>query len=76
MILLIDTLASRYHCLPSEIVARGDSLDVYIVTEALEIRSYHDRRADALNSGQMPPTKNYTQEQLQEIVKRSKQHGS
>jgi len=75
--LLIDTLANRYHCLPSEIVARGDTLDVYIITKALEIRAYHDQKAEAKASGKvLPMRKQYTQEELKAIVERSKQHGS
>jgi len=75
--LLIDTLANRYHCLPSEIVARGDTLDVYIITEALKIRAYYDKLADAKASGKvLPMKKKYTQEELKAIVERSKQHGS
>ena len=75
--MLLDTLANRYHCLPSEIIAKGDTFDVYIITKALEIRDYHDKLADAKASGKpLPLKKNFTQEELQAIVKRSKEHGS
>jgi len=75
--LLIDSLANRYSCLPSEIVRKGDTFDVYVLMQALTIRSYHDRKADAMQTGTTPPLKkNYSQDELQDIVNRSKQNVS
>jgi len=43
-ILMLDTMANRYHLLPTEIVDRGSSLDAYVLTNALDY--YRRQRED------------------------------
>jgi len=40
-IVMIDSLCSRYHCLPSEALARGNTLDLYFLTNAV---GFHNRK--------------------------------
>lgn len=39
MILTLDTIGERYGMLPSEVLSRGSTLDIYVMDVAL---SYHD----------------------------------
>jgi hypothetical protein len=41
MVLLLDKMSERYHCLPSQAVREADTLDVFVLTRALE---YYDRK--------------------------------
>lgn len=67
---MVDALASRYHLLPSEVLARADSVDVYVMDAALSYRKYLEE--DELHKqGKGPkPVPVVPQEKLQEILNR------
>jgi hypothetical protein len=66
-ILQVDGLGRRYGLLPSEIIRRADTFDLYIMDAALSFENYHHKKA--ANNGK-EPIPNYTQEQLLKILKK------
>ena len=69
-ILQIDALGKRYGLLPSEVLTRADTFDLYILDAALTFEKYHHDKA--MNKGQSPPGE-YTVEELQEIMAKARQ---
>ena len=65
----IDTLGKRYGLLPSEVLKRGDTFDLYIMDAALSFEQYHHKKA--MNNGREPITDYITQEQLVKIAQRA-----
>jgi hypothetical protein len=63
-ILQIDGLGKRYGMLPSEVLSRGNTFDLYIMDCALTFEQYHHKKA--MNNGK-DPIPDYTQEQLLDI---------
>lgn len=63
-ILLIDTVATRYHCLPSMILREGDTFDVFISNAALEIHQYHQQCMEAEREGKAKPHKQLSQQEM------------
>lgn len=69
--MLIDTLAERYGMLPSEVITRATTFDVFVADTAIGYRNLLQDRA--MNPNKVPEL---TQEQLMEIKYGSKtQHG-
>ena len=68
-ILQIDGLGKRYGLLPSEVLRRADTFDLYILDAALSFENYHHKKAN--NNGK-EPVPNYTQEQLLKILRKEK----
>ena len=63
---MLDTMAQRYGCLPSSILARGDTLDINIMTRAI---SWHNERHARSERGQaMPSNFGYDTKQLQSML--------
>jgi len=66
---MLDTIASRYHCLPSEVVARADTFDIFIVNTALDLhakaREQEEKRAGRKGP---PPTPTLTKEQMEAML--------
>ena len=67
-ILQIDGLGKRYGLLPSEVIKRGDTFDLYIMDCALSFENYHHKKANSKNSVPDIP-----QDQLLAIVNKRKQ---
>lgn len=65
-LLSIDNIASRYGCLPSEVVARGSTFDLKVL--ALSIRREEYLHAKASGN-------DYTQDELHDMVNKAKEHG-
>lgn len=63
-ILQIDSLGKRYGKLPSEIIKKADTFDLYIMDAAMSFEQYHQKKA--MNKGK-PVAPEYNQEQLQNI---------
>jgi hypothetical protein len=68
-ILQVDGLGKRYGLLPSEVLKRGDTFDLYIMDCALTFEDYHHKKA--MNKGK-EPTPQYTPDQLLTIFKTGK----
>lgn len=65
----IDTLGKRYGLLPSEVLKRSDTFDLYIMDAALSFEQYHHKKA--MNNGKEPIQDYITQEQLVQIAQRA-----
>jgi hypothetical protein len=68
-IMQIDTLGKRYGLLPSEVLKRSDTFDLYIMDAALSFEQYHHKKA--MNNGKEPIQDYITQEQLVQIAQRA-----
>ena len=67
MIMLIDTLSERYGLLPSEVIGRANTFDVFIADTAIGYRNTLQDRA--MNPDKLPE---YKQQDLVEILKNAK----
>lgn len=71
MVLMLDTMAQRYGCLPSEILARGDTLDIAVMCRAT---AWNNERMDREQRGQsMPSNYGYNSNELQAMLDKAKQ---
>ena len=59
-IMQIDTIGSRYGLLPSEVIKRADSFDLFIMDAALTFEKYHN---DKSSTGKAP-IPDYTTDEL------------
>lgn len=75
MFLSLDNLANRYGLLPSEVLSRATTLDLYVLDLSAKYQRYRDEKAQGLN----PPTRKPSQEELKAMltrVKANKQQGA
>lgn len=68
-ILQLDGLGKRYGMLPSEVLERGNTFDLYIMDCALSFEHYHNKKA--MNNGK-DPLPEYKPNELEEIFKTGK----
>lgn len=52
---MLDTMASRYHVLPSEIMQKADTLDVYVMDVALSWQEYQQSLAEKNTANKQAP---------------------
>lgn len=69
-ILQVDGLGKRYGLLPSEVIQRGNTFDLYIMDCALTFENYHHKKA--MNNGR-DPIPDYTQDELMTLLNKAKQ---
>lgn len=69
-ILWIDTLGKRYGMLPSEVIGRANTFDLYIMDIALTFENYHHKKS--MNGGK-EPIPDYTQDELMAMIKKNKE---
>lgn len=71
MLLTLDTLGERYGMLPSEVLVRGSTLDIYIMDAAISYHDYKSKRSQGQYAG------GETQEELMAMLERAKKqnHG-
>jgi hypothetical protein len=68
---MLDSLGQRYGCLPSEILAKGDVLDISIMIKSI---AWHNERESRRQEGlSMPNNQGYTTEQLLSKLNRVKE---
>lgn len=60
---MLDSLAHRYGCLPSEVIARATTLDLFVIDAAISYDNYQQR----LQSGQL--AEEYSTTELQSMMK-------
>ena len=65
----IDGLGKRYGLLPSEVLKRADTFDLYIIDAALTYEQYQHKKA--MNKGQIP-IDTYSNDQLLEMFNKGK----
>jgi hypothetical protein len=69
LILTIDGLGKRYGMLPSEVLERSNTFDLYIMDAAMTFESYHHKKS--MNNGR-EPIPDYTTDELQNIMDKVK----
>lgn len=72
MILTIDTLAERYKMLPSEVMSRSTTFDLYVMDAAMSYHNYQTRKA---NNNGVAPAPELTTDEMLEIMKKARQDG-
>ena len=68
-ILYIDSLGKRYGMLPSEVLNRSSTFDLYVMDAAISFENYQTKKAN--NNGK-DPIPDYTTEELQAMIKKVK----
>lgn len=64
-------MGQRYGCLPSEILARADTIDISIMVKSIAWHNERDRRH---RDGEMMPTNHgMSNEQLMDMIKQTKE---
>ena len=69
-VLWIDTLGKRYGMLPSEVIGRANTFDLYIMDMALAFENYHHKKS--MNGGK-DPVPDYTTDELLAMVAKGKE---
>jgi hypothetical protein len=69
-ILWIDSLGKRYGMLPSEVISRANTFDLYIMDAALTFENYHHKKA--MNNGR-DPMPDYNVDELQQMMNKAKE---
>lgn len=67
MIMLIDTMAERYGMLPSEVMQKATTFDVFVTDTAIGYRNYIQDKANGKNTAYNPS--DYSQDDLLTILK-------
>jgi hypothetical protein len=69
-VLMLDSLGQRYGCLPSQLLAQGDVLDISIMVKSI---AWHNEREARSRSGmEMPVNHNYSNDELQAMLERTR----
>jgi hypothetical protein len=68
-ILMIDSLGKRYGMLPSDILSRATTFDLYIMDASLTFENYHHKKA--MNNDR-EPIPDFTTNELQDILNKSR----
>ena len=69
MILMIDSLGKRYGMLPSEVLLRSNTFDLYIMDASLTFENYHHKKA--MNNG-VAPAPDYSTDELLTMFNQNK----
>ena len=69
-ILQIDGLGKRYGLLPSEVLLRGNTFDLYIMDASLTFENYHHKKQ--MNGGK-DPIPDYTENELLTMFNKGKE---
>ena len=70
LILTIDGIGKRYGMLPSEVLERSNTFDLYIMDAAMTFDNYHHKKA--INNGR-EPIPDFTADELQQLLDKSKE---
>jgi hypothetical protein len=66
---MIDSLGKRYGMLPSDILSRATTFDLYIMDASLTFENYHHKKAMNNDRDPMP---DFTTNELQDILNKSR----
>lgn len=69
-ILWIDNIGKRYGMLPSEVIGRANTFDLYIMDAALTFENYHHKKQ--MNNG-VAPVPEYTTDELLAMFNKNKE---
>ena len=67
---MLDNLATRYHLLPSQVLATADTLDFLVMDVVLAYDRYRSDKDEAKRTGRAPAAPALPLNTLQEMVKR------
>jgi len=67
---VLDNLATRYHLLPSQVLATADTLDFLVMDVVLAYDRYRSDQDEAKRTGRAPAAPALPLNTLQEMVKR------
>ncbi len=70
LILTIDSLGKRYGMLPSEVLERSNTFDLYIMDASLTFENYHHKKA--MNNG-VAPAPDYSTDELLAMFNQNKE---
>lgn len=71
MIITLDNLASKYHCLPSEAIERGTTFDLYVLDVSTK---WHNRQHDIAQGRESSTiTPELSVEEMQAMIARVKE---
>lgn len=70
LILTIDSLGKRYGMLPSEVLERSNTFDLYIMDAALSFENFHHKKQ--MNNGQ-DPLPEYSESELLAMLNKNKE---
>ena len=68
---MLDAVAQRYGCLPSEVVRRSDTLDLHVLDIARSWENYQREQQEAKHNGK-PLSQDIPVNTLQEMMERVK----
>jgi hypothetical protein len=69
MILTLDNLASRYHCLPSEVLGRGTTFDLFVLDVGA---AWSNKKYDESTGNTTKKTKEVSAEEMYAAYHQSK----
>lgn len=69
LVLMIDSLGKRYGMLPSDVLARSNTFDLYIMDAAMSFENFHHKKA--MNNGK-DPIPDFSDNELLEMMKKAK----
>lgn len=70
---MLDTMAQRYHLLPSEIMRRADTLDMYVLDVSMSWQRYQQECAQRREAGLPPPAPDLSINNMKEMIERARQ---
>lgn len=68
MLLTLDNLATRYHCLPSEAMAKGNTFDLYV----LDVSAKWSKHQQDLAEGKSPQASKLSQAEMLAMIARAR----
>ena len=68
MILTLDNLAARYHCLPSEALARSSTFDLYVLDVGARWSNRQHEKANGPVKAEIP-----SEEEMLKMIQRGKE---
>ena len=73
MLLTVDNLAHRYHCLPSEVLERATTLDLTVIDLISKWAKYQHEQMERQQANKLAPkAPHLTKEQMQAMIDRVK----
>lgn len=67
---MLDSVATRYHLLPSEVLARADTVDLLVMDVAITWHAHQQAQAEQQRSGGQPLVPTMPVNKLQEMLER------
>ena len=74
--LLLDSIATRYHLLPSEVLNRADALDYLVMDVSTSWQRREQDLAEAKSKGVAPPAPELSINTMQQMLERVKRTDS